>query len=120
MNNMKVRSSGVEFQLLSHRYWRIGGEWYDLEPFLKRHPGGSEVLLLGRDRFGDCTYAFEAYHHNFERCRAVLKKYKITCQHLDRPKLTYQNDSQDVLRWQQRNTSVEKGTRTEVQRVNVT
>ena len=35
-----VWSSGVPFFPPSDRYWRIGGEWYDLEPFLHKHPGG--------------------------------------------------------------------------------
>ena len=34
-----VWSSGVPFYPPSSRYWRIGGEWYDLEPFLDKHPG---------------------------------------------------------------------------------
>ena len=34
-----VWSSGVPFYPPSTRYWRIGGEWYDLEPFLDKHPG---------------------------------------------------------------------------------
>ena len=34
-----VWSSGVPFFPPSSRYWRIGGEWYDLEPFLDKHPG---------------------------------------------------------------------------------
>ena len=41
-DNYKVEpreSSGVMFY--PHpRYWLVGGKWYDLEPFLHRHPGG--------------------------------------------------------------------------------
>ena len=37
-----VWSSGVPFFPPSSRYWRIGGEWYDLEPFLDKHPGGAQ------------------------------------------------------------------------------
>ena len=41
-DNYKIEpreSSGVVFH--PHpRYWLVGGKWYDLEPFLHRHPGG--------------------------------------------------------------------------------
>ena len=67
-----VWSSGVPFYPPSDRYWRIGGEWYDLEPFLHKHPGGGEILKMARDRFEDCTYAFEAHHHNYARARAII------------------------------------------------
>jgi len=72
-----VWSSGVPFYPPSDRYWRIGGEWYDLEPFLDKHPGGGEILKMARDRFEDCTYAFEAHHHNYARARAIIAKYKV-------------------------------------------
>ena len=35
-------SSGVAFK--PHpRYWLIGGKWYDLEPFVDKHPGGRKM-----------------------------------------------------------------------------
>ena len=71
-------SSGVLFHPPSNKYWRIGGEWYDLSKFLDTHPGGRKVLEVSRDRFEDCTYVFEANHHNYKRARAVIRKYKIT------------------------------------------
>ena len=43
------------------KYWRIGGKYYDLTPWFDRHPGGRRVLELARDRFDDCTYAFEVF-----------------------------------------------------------
>ena len=56
-------SSGVAFK--PHpKYWRIGNKYYDLTPFLDKHPGGRQLLELARDRFEDATYAFEAHHHN--------------------------------------------------------
>ena len=88
-----VWSSGVPFFPPSEKYWRIGGKWYDLEPFLDKHPGGREVILLSRDRFEDCTFVFEANHHNFLRARAVLKKYRIKneqeCSELDEQARVY-------------------------------
>lgn len=37
--------------------WRIRGLWYDLEPFLDRHPGGKNVLVMLRD--ADATLALK-------------------------------------------------------------
>ena len=73
---MKI-SSGVAFYPPSDRLWRINGEWFDLTPFLSRHPGGEAVLRLPRDRFEDCTTAFEAHHHDYANARRVLAKYRI-------------------------------------------
>jgi len=69
-------SSGVCFYPPSKRLWRIGGKWYDFEPFLKHHPGGAEVVLNARDRFEDCTYVFESHHHNYSRARKIIAKYE--------------------------------------------
>ena len=69
-----VWSSGVPFYPPSKSLWRIGGKWYDLEPFLKKHPGGEEVVRLSRDRYEDATYAFESHHHNYSRARSVIAK----------------------------------------------
>ena len=41
-------------------YWLIHGHEYDLNDFVRRHPGGKEAILLGRGR--DCTALFESYH----------------------------------------------------------
>lgn len=73
-----VWSSGVAFYPPSRKYWRIGGKWYDFNDFLNKHPGGSDVLILSRDRFEDCTFVFEAHHHNYKRARAVIKKYEVS------------------------------------------
>ena len=61
-----VMSSGVAFtpSAWQGKYWRIGNRFYDLTPFLDRHPGGRALLEMARDRFDDSTYAFEAHHHN--------------------------------------------------------
>ena len=31
---------------MAGRYWLIGGKYYDLEPFLHRHPGGKQALVI--------------------------------------------------------------------------
>lgn len=72
-----VWSSGVAFYPPSRKYWRIGGKWYDFADFLGKHPGGADVLKLARDRFEDCTFVFEAHHHNYKKVRAIIKKYEV-------------------------------------------
>ena len=59
----QVWSSGVAFKP-HKKYWRINNKYYDLTPFLDKHPGGRQILLLARDRFEDSTYPFEAHHHD--------------------------------------------------------
>jgi len=78
MEAKAVWSSGVPFFPPSQKYWRIGGKWYDLEPFLDKHPGGRHILLLARDRFEDCTFVFEAHHHNYQRARAMIRKFEVS------------------------------------------
>ena len=73
----KVWSSGVVFSPPSKKYWRIGGKCYDFRRFYNLHPGGKKVLKLARDRFEDCTYVFEAHHHESDRVRRVIKKYEV-------------------------------------------
>ena len=41
---------------------RINNKYYDLTPFLDKHPGGRQILEMCRDRFEDSTYPFEAHH----------------------------------------------------------
>ena len=48
----------------------------DLTDF--KHPGGREVLFLARDRFSDATFAFEAHHMEYQRARAIIKKYAVS------------------------------------------
>ena len=70
-------SANIVFYPPSSRLWRIGRQWYDLTDFLDLHPGGRQLLELARDRFEDATFAFEAHHHNYEKARRVLDKYKL-------------------------------------------
>ena len=70
-------SSGVTFYPPSKKYWRINQKWYDFTTFLHKHPGGSEVLLLSRDRFEDSTYIFESHHLNYKKVRKIIKKYEV-------------------------------------------
>jgi fatty acid desaturase/cytochrome b involved in lipid metabolism len=79
-----VISSKVAFRPKRHQgqYWRIAGKLYDFTPMLDTHPGGRDMLLLARDRFEDCTFAFEAYHPNYERVRGALQKYEVAVEDL--------------------------------------
>eukprot|EP01088_Endostelium_zonatum_P010069 TRINITY_DN2340_c0_g1_i1.p1 TRINITY_DN2340_c0_g1~~TRINITY_DN2340_c0_g1_i1.p1 ORF type:complete len:452 (-),score=59.01 TRINITY_DN2340_c0_g1_i1:17-1372(-) len=42
------------------KLWKIHGEYYDMSPFVKRHPAGETFILLGKGR--DCTELFESVH----------------------------------------------------------
>ena len=59
------------------QYWRIGNKFYDLTPFLDKHPGGRALLEMARDRFDDSTYAFESHHHNQAKVRKMLDLYEV-------------------------------------------
>lgn len=72
-------SSGVAFKpsVWQGKYWRIGNKFYDLTPFLDKHPGGRALLEMARDRFDDSTYAFESHHHNQPKVRKMLARYEV-------------------------------------------
>jgi len=71
-------SSGVCFYPPSTKYWRIGNKWYDFTDFLDQHPGGAQAILLSRDRFEDATFVFEAHHHEYQKARAIIRKYEVS------------------------------------------
>lgn len=53
----------------------IGNTVYDITPWLDRHPGGKEILLLTAGR--DVSDLFVTYHPFTDRAAEVLGKYKI-------------------------------------------
>jgi len=53
----------------------IGNTVYDITPWLNRHPGGKEVLLLVAGR--DISDLFVTYHPFTDRAAEVIAKYKI-------------------------------------------
>eukprot|EP00948_MAST-09A_sp_MAST-9A-sp1_P004301 g4301.t1 len=71
-----LESSGVTFHP-HKKYWRIAGKYYDLTKFMDKHPGGRQLIEMARDRFDDCTFAFEAHHHDYKRARAFLRPYFV-------------------------------------------
>ena len=97
----EVWSSGVPFYP-NFKYWRINNKYYDLTPFLDKHPGGRQILEMCRDRFEDSTYAFEAHHHNQPKVRAMLSKYEVKDVHCpqegDWPRFMPEDSFYNVLR----------------------
>jgi fatty acid desaturase len=57
------------------RLWKIHGHLYDLSSFIKRHPGGTVAITLGRGR--DCTALFESYHIFNTKHRLMLQMYAV-------------------------------------------
>ena len=55
--------------------WWIHGNGYDLNPFVERHPGGLEAILLGKGR--DCTALVESYHAFSSQHSTILEKYLV-------------------------------------------
>jgi len=72
VNNERLQKWNKE----KENYWLIHGEYYDMRPFIERHPGGETFILLGKGK--NCTELFESVHclskinvHN------ILAKYKV-------------------------------------------
>ena len=53
------------------KYTQIRGKTYDITEFAKRHPGGSQLLMLAHGR--DATILFESHHLRSEIVEKVLK-----------------------------------------------
>ena len=70
-------ASARDYQRCEPSYWAIHGRYYDLAPFVGAHPGGTEMILLGRGH--DCTELFEAIHSlSHIDIHAMLSKYEVT------------------------------------------
>ncbi|KAK3246002.1 hypothetical protein CYMTET_44453 [Cymbomonas tetramitiformis] len=55
------------------RQWTVfRGKAYDLEPYMKKHPGGSWLINLALQR--DCTALFESYHLRPDIANAVISR----------------------------------------------
>jgi linoleoyl-CoA desaturase len=55
--------------------WEIHGKYYDLDPFLKTHPGGRRFLEQSRGM--DCTALFESIHLHDKIPKASLRKFYV-------------------------------------------
>ncbi len=60
------------------KYWFVHGKAYDFTPFIKRHPGGSQILERAR-LMEDCGALFETYHafSNKTAIRQSMEKYRV-------------------------------------------
>jgi len=57
------------------RLWQIRGSYYDLEPFLDKHPGGRRFLEQCRGT--DCTALFESTHLHDKLPRGLLPTFHV-------------------------------------------
>jgi len=55
--------------------WVVDGQVYDLNDFVKRHPGGSAAIGLGKGI--DCTELFKTYHLMRSPPESILSKYRL-------------------------------------------
>ncbi len=55
--------------------WEIHGKYYDLDPFLNKHPGGRRFLEHSRGL--DCTALFESIHIHDKIPKASLRKFYV-------------------------------------------
>jgi len=53
----------------------VGDNVYDVTPWMSKHPGGEQLILLFAGR--DCTEAMRAYHPFTEKPSGILEKLKI-------------------------------------------
>ncbi|CAM9114501.1 unnamed protein product [Discosporangium mesarthrocarpum] len=53
----------------------VDNKVYDITDFAKKHPGGSEVILLMAGR--DATAAFQSYHPFTDKPRKILPKFEV-------------------------------------------
>jgi hypothetical protein len=64
-----------EMEKKMRNLWIIDGQAYDFRDFVKRHPGGSAAISLGRGL--DCTELFRTYHLMKTPPESILKKYRV-------------------------------------------
>ena len=57
------------------KLWQIEGKYYDLEPFLEKHPGGRR--FLEQTRGIDCTALFNSTHLHDKIPRATMRKFYV-------------------------------------------
>jgi len=64
-----------EMEIKKRDWWIIDGKAYDLNDFLKIHPGGASALLLCKGL--DCTELFKTYHLMKQPSAALMEKYEV-------------------------------------------
>jgi fatty acid desaturase len=86
------------------KYWYIHGKAYDFSTFVNQHPGGKEMILLGRGR--ECTELFESVHVlSSDKPKALLAKYEVKENPLDVEPLDASapviGDSSQLFEWKE-------------------
>lgn len=61
--------------------WFIDGRAYDLAPFIRKHPGGKDAIMLGRGT--NCTELFRTYHFMRTAPARLLGKYEVAVDRTD-------------------------------------
>ena len=58
--------------------WKIHGKYYDLTPYISKHPGGRIILEQSKGD-NDLTAAFESYHamSNMHKIKRIMKKFEV-------------------------------------------
>jgi fatty acid desaturase len=64
-----------ELEKKMQNLWIIDGQAYDFRDFVKRHPGGTAAISLGKGL--DCTELFKTYHLMKTPPESILKKYRV-------------------------------------------
>lgn len=68
----------------NQKYWYVDNRVYDLNNFIKSHPGGEH--WLERTRGQDVTELFYTHHLNEAKAKSILNKYEVdtTCNTITR------------------------------------
>jgi fatty acid desaturase len=81
------------FKKTKEQLWLINGKYYDLENFIKNHPGGNHSIILGKGI--DCSILFEQYHILNDNHKKILKTFEIKY-YIEDQKNTSSNDISNI------------------------
>eukprot|EP01124_Arcella_intermedia_P023327 TRINITY_DN3684_c0_g1_i4.p1 TRINITY_DN3684_c0_g1~~TRINITY_DN3684_c0_g1_i4.p1 ORF type:complete len:382 (-),score=74.95 TRINITY_DN3684_c0_g1_i4:279-1265(-) len=93
-NEVRMREDTIK----NSNYWRISGKYYNLDGFIKLHPGGEDWLITTKGT--DITEAFQSHHLDIHHVQEVLKNYEVDGLSDNEPsKFTFKkNDFYNILR----------------------
>ncbi|VVC46188.1 Cytochrome b5-like heme/steroid binding domain,Fatty acid desaturase domain [Cinara cedri] len=77
-NNIKSADDWIEAHRMedgAETLWRVHDELYDLEPWIKKHPGGPQWLEITKGT--DITELFVTYHLNTKMVTDVIRKFYV-------------------------------------------
>ena len=75
LQKRRVDQSKWQMTCSDRMLWCIHGKFYDLSPFVDKHPGGREWLLITQGT--ECTGAFETHHLDIEKANKWLAPYYV-------------------------------------------